>query len=395
VDDVDPFMMRRLSKLTELGAALLKVPPDRRTPVEWKTHYRDWLDRVGIAATGSKYRSTFLAEVERHWGRCLELWGGAAELTTSETNLAWPVKMAQYSHQAFPPLLHLLLKDYLSAAYFEKRKVGVNFGDGPWPCLNPVARHRGQLCVTRTVRKPRTRGRMTAHFHCGCGHVYSRGMYDDGTLSKPKTVRWGPVAESFVISQAREGRSAGWIGTRLRVTAGTVFLIVQRMGLDAEAEFGWQPPKAARSPVGPLPPVPAARSAGRKRGRAGRKFLDWASVDVELSTRLPLVEREIKDLRPPVRITAALLAQRFGWNASWLVSCMNRLPTLAPLWTEAVETNEQWNERRRIYAVERLLTGAETMDEREKRWLVRLPGVAATLRSMKSAGPGVNGCGGI
>ena len=88
-------------------------------------------------------------------------------------------------HQSSSPATHLLLMQFLG--HTPERLLSVlppstPFGNGPWPCLNPVAPHFGQLVVTECKvvqvwnRKPSLSGR----FACSCGRVYARRRQRSG-----------------------------------------------------------------------------------------------------------------------------------------------------------------------------------------------------------------------
>lgn len=73
------------------------------------------------------------------------------------------------------------------------------FGDGPWPCLNPLAEHRGELVVFQppALSEVVDRG-VTGTFTCPCGYAYSRlrrgkGLSFTGPKANPKRVRFGPT----------------------------------------------------------------------------------------------------------------------------------------------------------------------------------------------------------
>lgn len=82
------------------------------------------------------------------------------------------------------PLQHLLLMQFLGQTpeTFFTHKVGafLPFGHGPWPCLNCVADHYGELVVEQINVQTyhRHRAEPVGVFACGCGFVYARRGLD-------------------------------------------------------------------------------------------------------------------------------------------------------------------------------------------------------------------------
>jgi Tn7-like transposition protein D/TniQ len=91
----------------------------------------------------------------------------------------WLVRLAHKPDNAQHPLHHLLLIHCLgqtAEAFFRLPTQSKPFGDGPWPCLNPVCRHYRQLQVSECTitHSPYVSGRPIGAFSCTCGFTYLR-----------------------------------------------------------------------------------------------------------------------------------------------------------------------------------------------------------------------------
>lgn len=83
---------------------------------------------------------------------------------------------------------------------------GQPFGPPPWPCINPLASHKGDLCVTR-IKGPEAigNGQLRAWFTCDCGYVYTRSKRANGDIGRPYFVKFGPLLAGHVADSYRNG----------------------------------------------------------------------------------------------------------------------------------------------------------------------------------------------
>jgi hypothetical protein len=92
-------------------------------------------------------------------------------------NRIWLNRVLHPSNKAQHPLRHILAIRFLgsSAETFFHLDIEptMPFGEGPWPCLNPVCEHYQQRHIT-TCQIHRQRGRLVGRFACSCGFTYSR-----------------------------------------------------------------------------------------------------------------------------------------------------------------------------------------------------------------------------
>jgi Tn7-like transposition protein D/TniQ len=91
----------------------------------------------------------------------------------------WLVRLAHKPDNAQHPLHHLLLIHCLgqtAETFFRLPTQRRPFGDGPWPCLNPVCYHYRQLQVSACTitHSPYVSGKPIGAFSCSCGFTYLR-----------------------------------------------------------------------------------------------------------------------------------------------------------------------------------------------------------------------------
>jgi len=106
----------------------------------------------------------------------------------------WLIRLARKPDNAQHPLHHLLLIHCLgqtAEAYFRLPTRGKPFGDGPWPCLNPVCHHYRQLQVSECsiTHSPYVGGKPIGSFSCTCGFTYLRTGPDTSAEDQFRTSR--------------------------------------------------------------------------------------------------------------------------------------------------------------------------------------------------------------
>lgn len=91
---------------------------------------------------------------------------------------SWIRLMLSEKDRFVHPIRHLIFIRFLfgSVKKFESYNEDYKpFGDGPWPCLNPVADHYKKLTINDCDIKPRKNiSEPVGTFKCSCGFTYSR-----------------------------------------------------------------------------------------------------------------------------------------------------------------------------------------------------------------------------
>jgi hypothetical protein len=376
--------MEKLKNLAEAGRELLVEPPDRRERGEWKHQYRALIHQAGLEDGHEGYLKALLLGLERYWEGVLDTWGSAS-LIVRESRSPWPMRLVvPGTKRAGAPLQHLLLQQYLQHALSEGMPIGEELPTFGWRCTNPVADHADPFCVTRVERRPQLKGSMKVHVHCDCGYVYSRKMLGDGHWDKPRRLSWGHVAEKFAVNKAAEGYSAQWISTRMEVSVQVILTLIKIVGIDHKAEFGWNyrlknERRAERKKL--LPPKIKVNSA---KGVAKH---NWGAIDELLAETLPSIVSEIGALVPPERVTARSIARHLKQFPASVIRQFHHMPRSSMIWRAAIETSAQWRDRRKVYAVEKLMADGAIMSQAERARLLKIPGAREAFNNLKAHAP--------
>src|SRR6266568_1549322 len=95
----------------------------------------------------------------------------------------WLSTIRKSSKKHWHPLQHILIIRFLGCTveqfFNDQIKAIPLFGEGPWPCLNPVCKHYQQKCIASYKFSARsTRRRPVRVFTCTCGFTYTRSGPD-------------------------------------------------------------------------------------------------------------------------------------------------------------------------------------------------------------------------
>jgi len=97
-----------------------------------------------------------------------------------ESHHSWLIRLAKSTSPDQHPIRHLLLIHFLGysvSTFLQLPEQGNFFGDGPWPCLNPVCPHFQKLVINSYTLE--NRGNLvTGVFSCNCGLTYSHSIWN-------------------------------------------------------------------------------------------------------------------------------------------------------------------------------------------------------------------------
>lgn len=201
--------------------------------------------------------------------------------------------------RTFPPILHVLLMRFLagSAEQFLTFKIPNGlYGNGPWHCLNPVADHYKQRCITEIkvgysgfTRKP------LAKLCCQyCGFTYSLlGVpnSEDEELIYHRVVEFGPVWENQLIMLIQNKDDLKVISEKLGVQPRKVKQVAESLGIETE----WKPSGTPNSRV----------KFEEKRNRYRQDWLELTEKNQHLS------KSELKEL--DIRLSTWLTRNDSVW----------------------------------------------------------------------------------
>jgi len=106
------------------------------------------------------------------------------------------------------------------------------FGEGPWPCLNPIGPHFGQPTVPVVDLRQDSRRGPRGIFRCECGYAYVRRVGEDGRLQEPVRLEHGPTLKPFIENGIRDGWTLTRIARETQYAPANLNEIARRLGVD-------------------------------------------------------------------------------------------------------------------------------------------------------------------
>jgi Tn7-like transposition protein D/TniQ len=349
-----------------------------------------------VNAFTSFYSPKFLAEIN---------------CSLEESRMNWLLRLVRHSKSmaAQSPLHHILLMIFLGCTaedLFTGCEEFKPFGSGPWPCLNRVADHYGELTVTECrvtdSSSKKKRGQPKGDFFCDCGFAYTRIGPDTSAEDRHRfdsVLSYGNIWEKTFEKQ---WRSRTITLTAMAKTFGVVTVTLQRhairLGLSVNRESPgsrpakWVVKRYSRS----RHTLTAARGkyrtkwlsmrkrnpgAGRKRlqtlayytwwwlSKNDRAWLennspesrrpnpqptrpDWEKVDREVSVEVESAALQIMNADgKPVRISKAAIIAIVGYRG-WIESGLSKLPRMSKVLERYLETREEFAVRLLIWTAE-------------------------------------------
>ena len=317
----------------------------------------------------------------------------------------WPSRMLRQDRlsEIQPPLRHLLLMTFLESTaeqFFTTFEEYKPFADGPWPCLNPAAKHFQENIINTcriTNGHKRNKGRPVGLFGCDCGFRYLRvgpDRYERDRLRFEKVISYGAVWERFFTSAWSDPSiTLTDLGQRLNVIPFTLRRHAIRLRLPFPRPGRWsrptseevikaysntlqtfqgsfedrrahwltvrrQNPKASRKQLISLAPYtyywlsrhdvewlrqnsPSALMSNPEPPR-----VDWKNWDLLLSKEVRLLSSEIrKSPGKPIRVSKEEIIRRLG-HRSWIELSLDKLPETACALSNCFESRENFLFRR-------------------------------------------------
>lgn len=293
----------------------------------------------------------------------------------------WLLKIARKHLKGFAPIRHILFRRLIESLPME---VASNpFGPGPWPCRNSLAKHFGEPVITNCRLHKTTRGKTIGVFRCSCGYVFSTAA---DSANRARVLDRTQLFESRLHELVSAGTSLAGTARALHVTSGAVLYYASRLGLKTP----WKvPPLSTKSPPIEVEAMRAAWTQGHTadpnmtRTQLRRKIptvydwlghndpswlkmqppaslsrifiappVDWQTIDVAMVEALKREAARLRAEDPPKRVSRSSLERALGRRGR--LGRLNRLPLTAIALTELLESTEEFQCRRIIWAAEEL-----------------------------------------
>lgn len=410
---------RRLKKANLQHSLLLKIAINSAWLLNWhgpypgsevlSARYHNILLKNGFAYYNGRIRTNKLLDAfVKYYSPAL-----LAQLQCSigSQRISWLLRLLMPSKAAIvkPPLHHILLMIFLNCnaeEVFTKFEEFKPFGEGPWPCLNPVAKHYQQMLITecRVTDSPvkGKAGRPRGDFHCSCGFIYTRTGPDTSEKDKLRfdsVISYGQIWEKALHKQWND-RSKTMV--QIAENLGLIPFSITRHAIRLGLPFPRQSPGSRPTSKQVIERYSNTRKTleeARERYRqewltirkanpkAGRLELislsyytywwlrrndvewleenippsqtplppptrvDWESVDKELSMAVGAAVSKIKGTEGrPVRVSVTAIIKEVGHRA-WIEKCLDRLPLTDGVISENLESYKACSIRRVQWAV--------------------------------------------
>jgi hypothetical protein len=371
-----PEVVKLLSAIAEASATLLAQPPAARPLAAWGHEITLALKARGVARGNAKIDQLALRKAY------LALFHPILDVLPDARPGDWLEAIARKHRKAFAPLRHILIRLLIES--LPLANVSSPFGTGPWPCRNPLAKHRGQPVIT-DCKLHLEGGKTIGVFRCSCGYAFSTAP---GASSRPKILNLSPVFEVRLRELVASGSSLRGAAHELHVDPNTVLRYVVLFRLEAP----WKGrPERAKLPAIDREMMRATWTSGhasspnltRQQLRrtipavyawlyrndrdwldwqppepSGRKpnkpLLDWRTIDLETAQTLRRRATQLRLMSPPHQVTRLALERALG-QPGWLEKRMHKLPMCAAVLSEVNESVEEFQQRRVIWAAQELL----------------------------------------
>jgi Tn7-like transposition protein D len=203
--------------------------------------YRVLLSQRGFLPTGRKIRINECLKAFLDYYPSTLLTALHCEIPPSRfEHDAWLFSVMHNRRSSQHPLRHILAIHFLGSSVETFCHLDIEpahpFGEGPWPCLNPVCEHYRQRRITVCqIRYHRHNGCPIGGFACACGFTYSRTGPDhstDDAFRMGKVLSYGQVWETILRNLwSNPTESLASISRRLGVAMATVKLQAVKLDL--------------------------------------------------------------------------------------------------------------------------------------------------------------------
>lgn len=301
----------------------------------------------------------------------------------NEYEYNWLRVITRNSKRTVHPIRHLLFINFLGmtleeffGCILEEFKP---FGEGPWPCLNPIAEHYKQdvvedmvLSMDYKVKRP------VATLSCSCGFVYSRMGPDNNISDRYKIGRkkqFGEVWESKLKAYLQKGTyGLREVARMMQCDPKTVLKFDQRWKIGYFSQSQKREVEIQDELI--QKPIPAIckevvcnkqiEYCKHQKEKVHKNRVDWNERDQILMQDFMQAYEELSLLEKPIRITRTRLAKKLGLDGS-IDKIIDKLPCTKEYIDTVQESISDFQLRRCKWIVDKLLQSEESI----KMWKIQ------------------------
>jgi hypothetical protein len=228
----------------------LACPLVNKLPVDahyLRKHYQTLLEQQRYLTLVGKVRISELVGAFQNYfpSALLTLLHCEVDLTAS-MHSSWLMRLVGTKKRQIP-LHHILtlqfLKSSVQQSFQEPQSTprSAVFGQGPWPCLNPICLHYKQLHIHICRIRQKARSKFSGIFACDCGFAYSRSLSEadpDDPYQYNSILTYGKLWESTLSDLRLDSTlSNAQIAQQLGVSVNTIFRQVKKLGLPSRLQM--------------------------------------------------------------------------------------------------------------------------------------------------------------
>lgn len=250
----------------------------------------------------------------------------------------WLDSLCRAERHHMHPFYHVMLDIFLTAQSIKPNP----FGQGPWPCLNPLEPHHGELRIYH-VDMHLNHGHRVGVFACDCGYIYTKWINAQGVVSSPRPLRYGSRFHTLLKELHAQNCSLRETARQLHVDPKTVTrecLLSSAGGVVVATGISVKSPSSRQARSKHFPPVHHNR-------------VNWNDVDEKMCVDLTIATANLLRIKPPMRVTQIALERMIN-RVGWLGKRLHHLPRVKGLLSLVMESTAAFQIRRVYWAAEEI-----------------------------------------
>ncbi len=387
LNEKDPYKETQI-KLAKMANQLFSLHINKYSLQQINLKYRALLRKYGFImgeklVNQEKLHNSFNGSFPKGF---LEKYESFVEVTKSEN---WLKNISRNSKTAVHPFRHLLLIHFLGEdiySFMEVKEDNGPFGEGPWPCLNRVAKHYKEDIIQEFLIEGRKYG-FIGIFTCSCGFSYTRKGPDTEGENKYEyysIYRFGDEWISKLYSLHEKGYNLSQIAQQLNTTSGTVKNYLTNPPSYKKKFFKLESykrqmkelmrkfPEYHRFDLYKIAPKIYdylwkndlnwfEETLPQRRKRVQHKqIINWEERDKEYTKLIKSCYNELMQLDKPVRISKSIIGKKLDILSN-LEKQIEKLPKSKALLHSIIETVREYQYRRCTKIIDELMEKNETI----------------------------------
>lgn len=255
------------------------------------------------------------------------------------SDLGWLDAMLRKQRKACHPLQHILLSIFLQQRAEVEPKTKHAFGNGPWVCRNPAAKHCG-VNVIDHLQTYNNKGSLVGSFSCKCGYVYTCGVNPQGVIGPPRFRQGGPLHTGLLQRSLMKGESLRGLARQVGLDSKTVVRILKTAGIPVNSVMA---PNA--SPIMSTANTDLDTPVCKRQPTNRKPRVDWDALDRSMANDVKRIVCRIQEETPPRRAAFAAIEMQLC-KRGYVLKRRAKLPLTFAAMNCASELKDRFRVRR-------------------------------------------------